>query len=1106
MNKVLNRLRLSSARWMNRLGLGMRSKLIIIFLLVKVIPLILLTTIAWRQFTIQGDELREISVGDSAAALNDSAVENIERMSTDAALRVAEFLYGRDDDLLYVAGLEPSEENYRAFVEKKLGRLIEKGRWELAPDGRSWAPAERPAADAGGGRSTNPENDDMNGFHHLGPGNFTYENVPLYDEITFVDLDGRELIKVLSPGSRKVNFPLDPALKDVSRPENTYVKAETYFQELKDLRPGEIYVSDVIGAYVGSNYIGMYTPSVVAAAASQRGYEIDYQPGEQAYAGLENPNGRRFEGLVRWATPVVGRDGRVSGYVTLALNHDHIMEFVDHITPMNERYTRLPSAFEGNYAFIWDYRCRSIAHPRHHSIVGFDPQTGRPQIPWLETSIYEGWRAGGLPYWTDYVQDYPVFFEQSRAKAPAAELTRLGLVGLDGRYLNNAPQCTGWMDLTGDGGSGSFYILWSGLYKLNTAAAIPYYTGPYAPSAANGYSKRGFGFVAIGSGLDSFTAPARETETKLARAVADNLRGTFLQLVSTTVILIVLVVLIAIWMASFLTNRITRLIRGISRFRAGERQFRFNAPTKDEFGTLADSFDDMADSIDDSVKNPLSITDMEHRIIYMNDLGLALCRKTLEEVAGAPYGDSSIYPPGTGYDPIIALEEGREAEIFLEENSGRYLKGTANYFLSADGLKIGYLIETSDVTEMVNKQNALEKVMNEAKLANEHKGEFLARMSHEIRTPMNAIIGLTDIVQRDLEEMGGGNPKLEEFKGHTRQIEASSQHLLGLLNDILEISKIEAGKVTLSEETADLIKLGETVGKIIQPRCDEKNIAFETRFDAFEPSTFLTDPLRLRQVLINLLGNAVKFTPELGRIEFRIEKLDRRDGETLAGFLVRDNGIGIAEDVQSSIFQPFEQASGQITRQYGGTGLGLAISRHIVRIFGGDIELRSRSGAGSEFSFSIWLKESAAPEADGLEIADPAGKFVGRRVLLVDDVDLNRKVAKAMLKSTGIGIDEAADGLEALKKFQDSPEDFYDLILMDVLMPNMDGYQASEAIRASRRRDAATVPLIALTANAFKEDIDKALGAGMNAHIAKPVKIDKLLEILFKYISGRGRA
>ncbi len=1220
-------------RLINKLGLGMRAKLILIFLLAKVLPLVLVTLIAWRQFTVLGSLLREIAVDDSSVALNQSAVENIERMTTDAASRVAGFLYARDTDIRLLAGMEPSEENYRAFLAAKTGRLLEKGVWTLAGDGQSWVTdAPEPAPDAEG-VSTNRENNDRDGFHYRTADQFQYADVPLYDEVTFVSPEGMELVKVVADASPKINFPLSAQKKDISRRENTYVKAETYFDAVKSLAPGEIYVSDVIGAYVRSNYIGMYTPDIVADAAKARGYDIPYDPQAQAYAGMENPNGQRFEGIVRWATPVTSEDGTLLGYVTFALNHDHIMEFVDHLTPMNERYVELPSAFEGNYAFIWDYKCRSICHPRHHSITGFDPETGDPEIPWLETSIYDEWQASGVARWTDFVRGWPLFDEQSRAKKPAPALTQAGLVGLDGRYLNNAPQCTGWMDLTKDGGSGSFYILWSGLYKLTTAAAIPYYTGQYAPSEDNGFSRRGFGIVTIGAGMEDFTRPATETAEKLDEAISDNMRDTFLKLFVTAAALIAMVVLIAILLASWLTDSITKLIHGISRFRAGERQFRFREPVKDEFGTLADSFDDMADSVVDSVKNALSIIDMDHIIIYMNEYGLALCHMTLEEAAGTSYTDSSVYPAGSPYDPILALENGREAEIFFDESSGRYIKGTASYFLSKEGKRIGYIIETADVTDMVLEQlkiesqrtlldkifsaspdliwymNAkgaylavnprfaaiagrpvadfigrtaeevlpaalagsfsandraaaasdvplyteeriafadgheeildsvrtpltdsagafvgllgfarnvdarvaieselrhtqieLEKAVSDANRANEHKGEFLARMSHEIRTPMNAIIGLTSIVQKRLREIDHGISAARDIESNVNQIDASSQHLLGLLNDILDISKIEAGKIDLTEEVVDLPKLAATVVGIIRPRCDEKNITFLTRFDTFAPPTFLSDSLRLRQVLINLLGNAVKFTPECGTVEFRMEKREQRDGRTLVGFTVRDTGIGISGEAQRNIFEPFEQGGGGVSRRYGGTGLGLAISQRIVELLGGQIRLRSELGAGSEFSFDLWLTEAASDLPDEAEISDATGKFAGKRMLLVDDVEINRMIVMAMLENTGLRIDEADDGEAAVERFAASPEDTYDMILMDVQMPKMDGYEASKAIRALNRHDARAVPIIALTANAFKEDIDRAIACGMSAHIAKPVEMETLLEALFRFL------
>ncbi|MDR2461335.1 MAG: response regulator [Deltaproteobacteria bacterium] len=1088
---------------MNALGLGMRGKLITIFLLVKIIPLILLACIAWRQASNQGDTLKDIAVADSAEALNNIAVENIERMSTTAADHVADFLYARDADILYAATLEKTPQAFKNFLEGKRGRLIKRRAWKLDENNEFWVPDE-PFVEGPAGVSTNTENEDMNGFKPRPPEPYEYISVPIFDEITFLDLEGNEILKYVTPESTKQRHRLNPNLSNVSDKANTYVKAEGYFPLLKDLAPGEIYVSDVIGAYVPSNYIGMYSPVYIDKAIADRGYDIPFKPEEQAYAGMENPNGIRFEGIVRWATPVY-EEGKKVGYVTLALNHDHIMEFVDHITPMNERYKEHPNAFDGNYAFIWDYVCRSVAHPRHHSIVGFDPETGDPQIPWLEQSIYEDWKKSGVLKWDDYLKEvqYPTFYEQSRSKRPAPELTREGLVGLDGRWLNNAPQCTGWMDLTRTGGSGSLYILWSGLYKLNTAAAIRYYTGQYGPSEANGYSKRGFGFVAIGSGLEYFTMPATATKQKLEKTVASSLRETFIELTLTTIILIVMVVFIAIWMASYLTNSITTLIQGISRFREGERQFRFNSKVKNEFGTLSDIFDDMADTIVDSVKHPLSILDMDQKIIYMNDICLNYYGLHLQDVVGKYYSEITAYPQQSNFDPIVSLNEGREADICYIEQFKRYFQGKASYFFSKGGKKRGYLVESLDMTDMVIRNQELERAMNDAKSANEHKGKFLAHMSHEIRTPMNAIIGLAGIVQKNLDVIKSDTPEFQDIKDNIRQIEVSSLHLLGLLNDILDLSKIEAGKIEISEEPVKLIVLANTVTSIMKTRCSQKNIEFKTDLVDFSPSNFLTDPLHLRQVLINLLGNSVKFTPEGGTIEFIIKRKDRVNGKSLVEFIVRDTGIGISNEAMAAIFKPFEQGGGAITVRYGGTGLGLTISRHIVHLMGGEIAVKSELGKGSEFSFAIWLKETTSELIkEEILTSDPKDKFKGKKLLLVDDVDLNRKIARAMLKVTGISVEEAEDGEIAVKKFEDSPNGTYDIILMDVQMPNMDGYQASTAIRALDREDASKVPIIALTANAFKEDIDKAIEAGMNAHLAKPVKQEKIVELMMKFIGN----
>lgn len=492
-NTIIPWHRLFFERIFTRLGFGMRAKLIALFVVIKVVPLILLASVAWEQSSNMGRELRlrtetltealdralsktgDIAVHDAMVALDNRATEDIERITTDIARRVADFLYRRDNDILFAAKMKPDAVLYRAFVETMRGNIVTQGEWELAPDGKRWIPVNMPTP---GPKVTSSIKENNLSFNYRQPDGFTYESRPLFLEMTFVGLDGKEKIKVTTSER------MDPALKDVSVRANTFVKAETYFPELRKLKPGDIYVSEVIGAYVGSRVIGIYTPEAAAKAGEA------FDPAKSAYAGMENPLGERFKGLVRWATPVV-ENGEIIGYVTLALDHDHLMEFTNHIIPTAERYTELSDASGGNYAFIWDFKGRSITHARHFSIAGYDPETGDPQVPWLEDRIYDEWQKSGKPY-AEFIKDVPTFADQSVARKPAPELTKQGLVGLDCRYLNFAPQCTGWFDLTRDGGSGSFVILWSGLRKLTTAATIPYYTGQY------GASKRGFAFVAVG--------------------------------------------------------------------------------------------------------------------------------------------------------------------------------------------------------------------------------------------------------------------------------------------------------------------------------------------------------------------------------------------------------------------------------------------------------------------------------------------------------------------------------------------------------------------------------------------------------------------------------
>ena len=833
--------------------MSLRAKLIAIFIAIKVVPLVLLALFASEaaydlgrivtaRVVTLSDKMRETqlhtgqtAITDAIDALDDRSREAIETLTTGVAREIAAFLHDRDQDVLQAATLEPDAADYARFLAARQRLLEDHGPYVPDADGERWI--ERTPSPRKLELVRAPHPDNAANFHYRAPDVRAHLALrPLFLEISFVGRDGHERIKVLSESGRAL---LDPGLHDISRRENTFVRAEDYWPALQALRPGEIYVSRVIGAQVRTHWIGEYTP----ARARQLGRE--FRPEASGYAGLENPVGQRFRGLVRWATPVA-REGEIIGYVTLALDHAHLMAFTDTLRPTAERHAPIADPASGNYAFMWDDQGRNISHARDYFIHGYDPETGEPAPPWLDTEMFERWQASGLS-WPAFAATVPPYDDQRLSRTPHPASTASGWVGLDCRYLNFSPQCQGWHDVTEHGGSGSFAIHFSGLRKLTTVATIPYYTGQY------GRSDRGFGYVTIGANIDEFHRAATESGRRISEliqqadsfnqrerdnlvaSIDESLKETAAGLGVSTLLMVIAVILIAIWMANLLSRRITTTVDGIRRFQQGDLDHRLAVDGGDEMAELARSFNRMADAVQGSIQR---------------------------------------------------LEEARHT----------------------------------------------------AEHANRIKSEFLANMSHELRTPLNGIIGFAELLSLELKD--------PEQRACAETIHHSSQHLLAVLNDLLDLAKVEANRLTLVPRAFELGPLLESVAQLHKVNAEARGVALITALPS-HACIVNGDPVRIRQIVENLLSNAVKFTNE-GQITLSLSQ-DAHD----VVISVADTGIGIPADELERVFAPFHQAQSFLNRPHGGTGLGLTLSRRLAELMGGEISAESTLGAGSRFTVRL---------------------------------------------------------------------------------------------------------------------------------------------------------
>ena len=443
--------------------------------------------------------------------------------------------------------------------------------------------------------------------------------------------------------------------------------------------------------------------------------------------------------------------------------------------------------------------------------------------------------------------------------------------------------------------------------------------------------------------------------------------------------------------------------------------------------------------------------------------------------------------------PVFLQDKNWGFVIFCNLHNESFLNAGEEAVLLSGSLLIANAIARNDI------MRRMVHAHEEALAGTRAKSAFLASMSHEIRTPMNAIIGMVAI---------GRAAEMPERKDYAfDKIEAASTHLLKVINDVLDISKIESGKLEISPTPFRFPEMIRRVKDVVSHRIEEKNQIFTINIDPSIPKTLVADDQRLTQVIINLLSNACKFTLDNGTISLSVCLEKHDDNEVTIRVDVADNGIGISPAQQERIFNSFEQAENSTTRKYGGTGLGLSISKNIIELMGGRIWLESELGKGSVFSFIVTV--GCLPETQDADDRINTEKkeeslllntdFSGKYILIVEDVEINREILITVLEPTHLQIDCAENGYEAVRMFRENSEK-YDLILMDVQMPEMDGYEATRTIRSMDVPNASTVPVIATTANVFKEDIVKCLDAGMNGHVGKPLDIEEVLRVLKKYL------
>lgn len=449
----------------------------------------------------------------------------------------------------------------------------------------------------------------------------------------------------------------------------------------------------------------------------------------------------------------------------------------------------------------------------------------------------------------------------------------------------------------------------------------------------------------------------------------------------------------------------------------------------------------------------------------------------------------------------LISRNGIESYEMLRMAGVRHPEDRDDHMVHAIG--VGFTDIDREMRENMARSRALSDALASAEEANMAKTAFLSNMSHEIRTPMNAIIGLNNIALSDPEIS-------DKTRGYLEKISTSAEHLMHIINDILDMSRIESGRMSVNHEEFSFLETLEHVNTIIGGQCREKGLHYEYGIKGEVDEFYIGDDMKLSQVLINILGNAVKFTPQGGTVKFTVEEVAKFEGNSTLRFTIEDTGIGMSKEFLPKLFETFSQEDSTVTNRYGSSGLGMPITKNMVELMNGNIEVESEKGVGSKFAVTVTLEEStrtSSNKEENSEKDEPSKEehadLKGLKVLLAEDMMINAEITMMILSLHEMEADHAENGKIALEKYLSAPEGYYDIILMDMRMPEMNGLEATKAIRKSGRKDSETIPIIALTANAFDEDVQRSLQAGLNAHLSKPVEPESLCEAIEDLIKNK---